>query len=199
MHRPTLAVLLTLAAAPALAQDRPPLTPTRDVTVTYRSIGSGVPAGMPPMTISWLAAQGLMRNDMPGMGWVVADPRSGRAFMVMEQARAIMDVPMPPSVEQQMNSPTVTFRREGSATVAGHACTIWLMQDGPNQARSCITAEGVMLRAEGTHQGQTSGIEATQVSFAAQDPARFQRPQGYQPMQVPPGLAPGAAPRQPTR
>ena len=204
MRRTTLALMLAVAT-PAMAQDRPQLTPTRDVAVTYRMIGGGAPAAAPPgapgsaITVSWSAAQGLMRTDMPGMGYMVADQRAGRAFMVMEAMRAIMDVPFGQAMRQQLNSPTATFRREGTATVAGLACTIWSVQDGPSQGRSCITSEGVMLRAEGTHQGQTGGMEATQVAFGPQDPARFQRPAGYQSMQMPQGMPPGAVPggRQP--
>ncbi len=194
--RRTIPLALLLIASPALAQDRPPLTPTRDVAVTYRVIGDAAqraPQGGPgsAITISWNAAQGLMRTDMPGMGWMVADPRQGRAFMVMEAMKSIMDVPLGQAMQQQMNSPTATFRREGTATVAGLPCTIWFTQDGPSQGRSCITAEGVVLRAEGTHQGQTGGMEATQVSFGPQDPARFPRPAGYQSMQMPQGMPPG--------
>ena len=194
MRRPALAALLTLAAAPALAQDKPPLTPTRDVAVTYRMLGNA-PAGAPQgIAMSWNAAQGLLRSDIPGMGWMVADQRNQRGFMVMEQMRMVMDIPVAQAMQQHGPSSGATFRREGTATIAGHACTIWFYQDGPTQGRSCVTADGVMLRAEGTHQGQSGGMEATQVTFGAQDPARFQRPQGYQTMQMPQGMPPGMAP-----
>jgi len=204
MRRTALATLLVAAALPAAAQDRPQLTPTRDVAVTYRMIGAAaqqMPPGAPSnMTISWLAAQGLMRSDMPGgMGWMVADPRNGRAFMVMEQMRAVMDIPAAQAMAQQMNSPTATYRREGTATIAGQACNVWVVQDGGNQGRSCVTSEGVVLRAEGTHGGQTGGMEATAVQFGPQDPARFQRPAGYQTMQMPQGMPPGMAPGAPGR
>lgn len=191
MRAALLAVPLLLAAAPALAQERPRMLPTRDVAVTYRLLGAGMPAGAPQsMQIAWLAASGLMRSEMPGMGWIVADQRNGKAFMVMEQMRMVMEVP-PSQAQHYAPPPEATFRREGSATVAGHACTIWAYQDRQGQGRSCITAEGVMLRAEGTHQGQSGGIEATAVDFAAQNPARFQRPPGYQTMQMPAGMPPG--------
>jgi hypothetical protein len=185
----TVLVAAALVAQPALAQDRPPLFPTRDVAVTYRTLGEA--AQLPAITMSWLAAQQLMRSDMPGMGYMVMDQRNQRAFMVVEQARMIMDIPTGQAMAQAGPSPNATFRREGSATVAGHACTIWSYQDGGNQGRACVTAEGVMLRAEGTSQGRTGGMEATQVAFGPQDPARFQRPQGYQAMQGMPGM-PGA-------
>jgi hypothetical protein len=185
----TVLVAAALVAQPALAQDRPPLFPTRDVAVTYRTLGEA--AQLPAITMSWLAAQQLMRSDMPGMGYMIMDQRNQRAFMVVEQARMIMDIPTGQAMAQAGPSPNATFRREGSATVAGHACTIWSYQDGGNQGRACVTAEGVMLRAEGTSQGRTGGMEATQVAFGPQDPARFQRPQGYQAMQGMPGM-PGA-------
>ena len=200
MRRTTLALMLAVAT-PAMAQDRPQLTPTRDVAVTYRMTGGSAPQGAPQtMQMSWNAAAGLLRSEVPGMGWMVADQRSGRAFMVMEPMRVIMDVPLGQQGSQLPGlSPNATYRREGNATVAGLRCTIWSVQDGPSQGRSCITSEGVMLRAEGTHQGQTGGMEATQVAFGPQDPARFQRPAGYQSMQMPQGMPPGAVPggRQP--
>ena len=57
MRRTTLALLLL--ATPAAAQDRPQLTPTRDVAVTYRMIGANAPPAPPPgapgggITMSW--------------------------------------------------------------------------------------------------------------------------------------------------
>jgi len=191
------ALALLLFASPAMAQDRPPLTPTRDVAVTYRLLGGGGggPMAQQGIVIAWNAQLGVMRSDMPGgLGWMVTDPKNGRAFMVMEQMRMVMDVPFGQMMQQYMNSPTATFRREGTDTVAGMSCTIWTVQDQGSTGRSCITSEGVMLRAEGTHQGQSGGMEATQVAFGPQDPRRFQRPQGYQTMQTPQGLPPGMVP-----
>jgi hypothetical protein len=112
--------------------------------------------------------------------------------MVMEQMRMVMDVPNGAPGQASAELPaSASFRREGTATVAGHRCTIWSYQDGGNQGRACVTDEGVMLRAEGTSQGRSGGMEATQVTFAAQDPRRFQRPAGYQTMQMPQGMPPG--------
>ncbi len=190
LRRALLGLLLALPAT-ALAQDRPPITPSRDVAVTYRFLGQSMPQGAPQsMTISWLAAQQLMRSDLPGMGYMVMDHRNQRAFMVMEQVRAIMELPAQQAVQQYGPSPRATFRREGSATVAGHSCTIWSYQDGDSRGRACVTADGVTLRAEGTAQGHSGGLEATNVAFGPQDPARFQRPQGYRTMQSLQGVAP---------
>lgn len=190
--RHMLAAAVLLGAAPAAAQERPPLTPTRDVAVTYRVTGPAAQQGAPAIVVAWNAAAQLMRSEVPGMGWMVMDLRQGRGFMVMEQMRAILDIPAGQMMQLPGHSPTATFRKEGTATVAGLPCTLWRVQDGASQGRSCITADGVMLRAEGSHQGQSGGMEATSVTFTPQDAARFQRPQGYQAMQGMPGMPPGA-------
>jgi hypothetical protein len=190
MPRHLLPALVLLAAVPAvaLAQDRPQIFPTRDVAVSYRFLGNtgGGPQGM---NVSWQASTQTMRNDIPGMGWMVADHRNQRGFMVMEQMRMIMDVPMGQVMQQYGPSDSATYRREGTATVAGLSCTVWSYEDRGNRGRACITSDGVTLRAEGTHQGQSGGMEATQVSYGPQDASRFQRPQGYGTMQVPQGGA----------
>jgi len=205
MPRPILAVVLGLIAMPAMAtaafaQERPPLFPTRDVAITYRITGAQAPQGMPGMppmqnmTMSWLAAAQTMRIDMAGAGFMVADHRAQRGFMVIEAARMVMDIPMEQALQQAGPSATATYRRTGTDTVAGLACTVWSYQDRGNNGTACVTNEGVMLRAQGASQGQSGGLEATQVTFGTQDPARFQRPQGYQTMQIPGGMGGTQAP-----
>lgn len=191
MRAVALLSLLALAA-PAFAQDRPAqITPTRDVAVTYRSIGqAGQQPGMPPgMTMAWHAATQMMRTDLPGMGYAVVDHRAGRAFMVMEAQRIIMDIPAGQAMQQGGLPANATFRREGTQTIAGHSCTVWAYQSGQDQGRACITADGVLLRAEGARGGQSGGMEATQVAYGPQDPARFRRPEGYQSLQGMPGMS----------
>lgn len=186
--------LFLLVAGAAMAQDRPVLFPTRDVAVTYRVTGAQ-PAGAPPaqeLTMSWNAAAQLMRMDIPGFGWSVTDHRNARAFAVMEQMRMIMDLPIAQAMQQYGPSANASYRREGTDTVAGSPCTVWSYQDRGNTGRACITADGVMLRGEGRSGGQSGGMEAVRVAYAAQDPARFQRPEGFQTMQMPGGAQPGA-------
>jgi hypothetical protein len=199
MRRSLLSLLFSLGALPALAQDRPPIYPTRDVAITYRVTGGQAQGGMPAMTMSWLSAAQTMRIDMAGMGYMVADHRNQRGFMVMDQMRMIMDIPMQQALQQAGPSPNAAYRRTGSDTVAGLACTVWSYQDGGNAGTACVTADGVMLRAQGSSQGQSGGMEATQVAYGTQDPARFQRPAGYQSMQMPGGAGqmPGAAGQRP--
>jgi hypothetical protein len=195
--RRTLPVLLaSLLAVPALAQERPPLAPTRDVSVTYRAAGG--PAGR-EIRMSWLVAEQKLRVDMPGgMGWSLVDQRAQKMVMVMDQQRMVMELPMqggPGGLTIPTQPPdSARFTRGGSATIAGLPCTVWQYQDGNSRGEACLTTDGVMLRSSGSHGGQSGSVEAVAVAFGAQDPARFRVPAGYQPMQLPAGIMPGRPP-----
>lgn len=200
------AIALIAAALPAAAQDRPPLHPTRDVSISYRFEGAapqGIPAPAGEMRLSWLNAEQKMRMDPPGgQGWMVTDTRSGTSFMVQDQARMVMQMPRDASMPAPgLPPPGMTFTRGGTETLLGYRCTVWTMKSPDGDGEACVTDDGVMLRSRGTVQGHTGGMVATQVTYAAQDPARFQAPQGYQSMQMPgapggPG-GPGRAPATP--
>jgi hypothetical protein len=189
----SLALACSLAALPALAQNRPALTPTRDVSVTYRATGPG--AGN-EIRISWLATGGLMRVDLPaGQGFMVADRGGNRpGFMVIEAQRLVMDLPADrlPATGLQPSA-NARFTREGTARIANTDCTIWRMEDQRRSGRACLTADGVTLRAEGD--GRQGQIEAISVTYGRQDPARFQRPAGYQASGTPSGASGGGLPR----
>jgi len=195
--RPTsslVAVLLATVIIPdAVAQQRPTATPTRDVSVTYR--GSGQAGAIGELRMSWLPARNMMRIDMGGgMGWMLMDMQAATAIMVMDAQRMIMNIPagqIPPG--GMAPSPAARFTREGSARIANLDCVNWRVEDRNETARVCLTTEGVMLRAESlSTQAESRGtLEATAVSFGVQDPARFQRPTGYQNLQLPSGLPPG--------
>lgn len=185
------ALLLVLSTAvldrSAAAQDTPQIFPTRDVSVVYRmNAGQG---RTQDMTLAWLAASRSMRVDMPGgLGWMVADHRAQRGFMVMEQMRMVMNIPMQQAMSQAGPSPNARYRRTGTDTVAGTRCTVWNFEDGSNRGNACITDDGVMLRMQGSAEGQAGSMEAVRVTYGAQDASRFQRPAGYQTMQMPQGM-----------
>jgi hypothetical protein len=197
--RTTLAAALLAAALPlaAQAQDRPQIFPTRDVAVTYRVAGQGQQA---ELTMLWSAAGRLMRMNMPGgVGFIVADHQNQRGFMVMEAMRSILDVPMDQAGGLQRDMENARFTRGGTEKIAGIDCTVWRYQGQAQSGEACITSDGVMLRAQGAAEGQQGRMEAVRVSYGPQDAAQFQRPQGYQTMQVPQGIpgAPGQRPGTP--
>lgn len=181
--------------APAAAQERPTLTPARDVAVTYRVVAEGAPPG--EMRMSWLAARRLMRMDMPGgQGWIVLDMGAGTAFMAMEAQRMVLDMPATPIAARMAPSAEARFSREGPARIANTDCVNWRVEEQGQAARICLTADGVMLRSETLSRAGTGPVpgllEATQISFGPQQAARFQRPAGYQDLQLPPPAQIGA-------
>ncbi len=190
------AVIAAFSPVIAQAQDRPQIFPTRDVAVTYNVSGQGQGA---ELTMQWSAAQRLMRMNMPGgMGYMVADHQNQRGFMVMEAMRSIIDVPMQEAAGMQQQLENARFTRGGTEKIAGADCTVWRYQGEGQNGEACITADGVMLRAEGTAQGQQGRMQATRVAYGPQDPGQFRRPQGYQSMQMPQGIPGMAGPRQAT-
>ena len=189
--RMTLAAAL-IATLPlgAQAQDRPQIFPTRDVAITYRVDGQGQQG---ELTMIWSAARRMMRMNMPqGLGYMVADQQGRRGFMVMEQMRMVMDVPMQQAGGMQYELENARFTRGGTEKIAGHDCTVWRYRSASGQGEACVTSDGVMLRANGNARGAGGGrMEATRVVFAPQDPSLFQRPRGYRTMQMPQGMPQG--------
>lgn len=190
--RPFLGLLLLAATSPAWAQDRPAITPSRDVAIAYRVTSEGqAPA---EFRVSWLAARGLLRVDLPGgESWMVLDQSAGRAFLVTEAQRQIMDTPTSGLPTGLVPDADARFTREGRARVAQTDCTNWRMEARTQAARVCVTSDGVVLRSESLDGPRSGLMEATALAFAAQDPRRFEQPAGYQRFQLPPGI--GGAPR----
>jgi len=180
--RTALLAALLLAAPPALAQDRPSLTPARDVAVTYRVAAEGQEG---EVRMAWLAAQNLLRMDLPGgQGWMLVNLRDGSGFLAMEPMRALMALPPGASAHERLSaSPNARFAREGEDRVAGTPCTNWRVEDQGEGGRLCITADGVVLRADGTR--RTGRMEAVAVAYGPQDPQRFRRPEGFREVQSP--------------
>ncbi|WP_207537988.1 hypothetical protein [Sabulicella rubraurantiaca] len=181
MHRLIIAALL--AATPAVAQERPSVTPTRDATVTYRlqgTPGGGAAGTLNEMRIGFLAARRLIRLDLPtGGGYIVADHRARTGFMVNEAMRAVVELPPGSGPAGMLPRESANYTREGSDSVAGFPCTLWRVEDAGRTARACITTDGLILRAEGPN----GRMEAVAVDRTPLDPLRFERPTGYQVMQ----------------
>ncbi len=168
--------LMLLLATPAAAQDKPATIPTRDVDVTYRMVQPV--AGGPPLMqrMRWSVAAGKLRVDPPSPSlYMIVDYKAHRMEVVRPADHAVLDLDAAgPGLPA---SPAGRFTRLGGDTVAGQGCTNWETTDSAGKTVSvCITAEGVMLRAS---QGANVLLEATTVSFASQDPAAFQPPDGF--------------------
>ncbi|MGE0224138.1 MAG: DUF4412 domain-containing protein [Acetobacteraceae bacterium] len=191
------AACVAALATAALAQDKPLLQPTRDASITYKTLGSDPGR---TMQISHAAAGGLTRMDMPAMdgGYAIVDRKNQRATMVIPARRAYIvlagpQIPDPGSLPEE----DAKFTRKGTDTVAGQACTVWAYTSANGNGTTCITADGLMLR--GVDQ-DGDGMEATNISLDPLPADRFAPPAGFQKMEMP-GMGgiggPGGAP--PTR
>ncbi len=188
MHsvRYALGSALLLSTCAAQAQDRPPPMPTRDVRVSYQSEDRHN-----SNRVAWLAAEGRMRIETDAQrGIMLVDTRGGGAVVILETEREFHDLGRVASVlaaPYQLAGPRQRLRREGADRVAGQACTVWRIDPPADEEdevkRACITADGVPLRLV-AGEGKEANVEyvATEVTYAAQDPARFRVPAGYRPL-----------------
>ncbi len=195
MQSPTFQALITcfvtgFAVPAAIAQERPPAMPTRDVIVTYKVDDT------PPTidTVAWLASQGRIRTE--GRSLInrvvhLIDTRNGAVVVLVDADRTYHDLgKMAAAMTQDIAvvRPDAKLTREGADTVAGQACTVWRIEaqeeaSSDEARRACITADGVPLRLiEGSGAEASTLYVATRVIYGPQDPARFQRPADYRPL-----------------
>ncbi len=170
-------VLLLSCHALALAQEKPPITPLRDVDITY-SMAQPIQGG-PPLTqrMRWSVTAGKLRVDPPSPGlYMIIDYRTKRLAVVKDSERAVLDMnASAPGLPGAASS--ASFTRGGADQVAGLACTNWQTTDASGRPTLiCVTVDGVMLRAS---QDGHALLEAASVTFGAQDPAAFLPPDGY--------------------
>ncbi len=69
--------------------------------------------------------------------------------------------------------------------MAGLDCTVWNLTGKQGTGSACITADGVVLRADGQARREGSGrLEATSVAYGPQPAALFEPPPGFQRMDL---------------
>ena len=169
------ALCLVSAPAAAMAQDRPPVRPTRDVDVSYRSEQAGQ---VIEQRSRFAATAQRMRLDTatPGL-YMLVDYRANTMSLVSDPDRGAVDMPVPPTGVGPAGGTSGSYVRRGQDQVAGLPCTEWEVQDNRGQPTlTCFTADGVMLRAR--YGAQVLAI-ATRVAYGPLDPALFDVPSGY--------------------
>lgn len=162
---------LLLAAHAASAQDRPSLTPTRDVDIIYRTERAGQ---VIEQRSRFDAALQRTRLDMPTPGlYSILDHRAHTLSIVSDPERGVIDMPSGATGQAGAGA----YARRGQDQVAGLACTEWETLDSQKQAvLTCFTPDGVMLRAR---RGAAVLAVATRVTYGPLDPVLFTAPAGY--------------------
>ena len=173
-----IAAACLLTCAPALAQDRPVTSPTRDVDVTYRA-GQG--NAVVQQRSRFRASDQRLRVDTPTPGvYAIVDYRSRTLAMVSDAERAVLDMPAPAGAVPggvAAGQGGAAFVRRGTDEVAGLACTEWETTDTAGlPTLACFTGDGVMLRAR---RGAQVLVVAARVAYGGLDPAAFTVPAGY--------------------
>jgi Domain of unknown function (DUF4412) len=193
--RHLLVTMFVLAAGPALAQDRPPLLPSKDVTVTYATSQGR------EMTITYGGGGQRMRIEgmSAGGGYAIVDRTAGTMTIVRPQQQMYMRMPEPPAMRAGMlgrQLDNATFAREGRDSVAGIACTVWKVTTEKGTGDACVDANGLVLRARGANstdpQHQDQLLLAKKVDYHRVPASIFEPPADYKAMTLP--AMPGATP-----
>ena len=136
-----------LAGAPAWADDRPNLQPSRDVQIEYLSEGSAR-QGPHIVTMHVSATSHRMRID-PGdaSAYMIMEPQSKRVTMVMLAQHKYMERVADPAMAGTFHPTDVQFAKVGRDTVAGLSCTVYETKSDTRRGQVCLTDDGVMLRS----------------------------------------------------
>ena len=171
--------LLVLTAA----GDAPLMTPSRDVDVTYTitaPVSATTPA-RPSLTerMRWDTAGGRYRVDPPTPGmWMVVDEHAHTMTVMREAEHEALVMPRSATSHAGPGAASGrTYERRGTDTVAGQPCTVWrTTDDRGTEVLSCITADGVLLRAS---VGGHTVIEAKSVAYGPEPASVFAVPEGF--------------------
>ena len=177
-----LVVISVPALAPAFAQERPLTRPTRDVDVTYVATVNGKPVQQRTRTAADAAE---IRIDTPSPGLYMILNRTAHTMdMVSDGDQGVIQMPYDPAQAAATPAEGASYRRIGTATVAGLGCTEWETTDSAGHlVTACFTDDGVMLRARA---GDKVVVTAARVAYGRLDPAIFAVPADYQRTVSPP-------------
>jgi hypothetical protein len=215
MRQRFLIVAWLVVAASAWAGDAPMIHPNRDVAVEYRS-GRAQPSGAQPsgaqqgsaaepgrvVTMRFSSKTGRIRIDgASGRGYTILDPGAGVMTLVMQERQMYAQRPADPGMVVMFQATNAAFRKTGSDTIAGVACTTYDATFNEHSGQVCLTNDGVMLRARSADAEHGRELEAVTVTYADQPADLFEIPAGYQKLDtstMPHGMnlgPPGGGPR----
>ena len=184
--------LLVAACFPALALAQPRLVPGGDVDVLYQLDGAAaqqIPGGAPDgVRLQWDAAGQRLRAEPVGQPvYAITDLRRRVADIVFAAQSSVLELPLRGGDPQALLAGAdARFTRKGTGHVLGMECTEWAVQARRVDATGCVTADGIVLRAEGTWNGQLGRAMARSVARGAIPDSAFEPPASF--IRVPLGV-----------
>jgi hypothetical protein len=182
------AIFVGLGVAHAAA---PRLLPDHDVMGVYQITQPGRPSQT--WQVRYQAASRKLRAvSVAGQAsgvTVLLDLATGSADVVLPQMHAVVAVPgLSGLIHKVLDQNGAQFTRLGGATIAGHACTRYLVLKPKGDGSACITQGGVVLAARGKNDQGSLNVTALQMNDTPQPPDDFVLPDGYSHISLPPQM-----------
>ena len=177
--------MVVLACLPILAAAQPRLVPSGDVDVLYQLDGPAaqqIPGGAPDgVRLQWNASgQRLRAEPVGGIVYAITDLRRRVADLVFATQSSVLELPLRGGDPQALLAGAdARFTRRGTNRVLGMDCDEWSVHASRLDATGCVTADGVILRAEGTWNGQPGRAVALSVVRDPIPAARFAPPANF--------------------
>jgi hypothetical protein len=182
MRRHFLILAALAVAAPAMADDRPLMRPSRDVAVEYRSNGAAAEV----VTMRFAGNGNRIRIDGPNdRGYAILDSDAGRMIVVIAEKHMYLERPADPNMMPMFQAANAAFVKTGTDKVAGLSCTTYDANINDRKGQVCLTSDGVMLRAKSADADHQRELEAVKVTYGDQPSALFEPPAGFQKMDIP--------------
>ena len=185
-------LIVAAASLPTLAVAQPRLVPGGDVNVLYRLDGAAadqIPGGAPGgVRLEWDAGGQRLRAEPVGQPvYAITDLRRRVADIVFAAQSSVLELPLRGGDPQTLLAGAdARFTRKGTGTVLGMECTEWTIQARHVDATGCVTADGIVLRAEGTWNGQPGRATAQSVARGPIPDSAFVPPANF--IRVPLGV-----------
>ena len=178
-------LLAGLLSLPGLAGAQPRLVPSADVEVVYRVSGAAadqIPGGAPDgVRLQWDAAGQRLRAEPVGRTmYAITDLSRHVADIVFPAQTSFLELPLRMGDPQTLLAGAdVRFTRRGAGHVLGLDCTEWTIHSRKVDGAGCVTADGIVLRADGQFDGRPGGMQAVSVTRGPVPAARFAPPSGF--------------------
>lgn len=172
-----------LAASPATAAPSgPPTMPLVDATVLYRV----APTGRPTADVRVFFGGGgtLLRIDAPdGRSETVLDGTHRTLLVIIAGQRAFATIPASAPIRDPflLGGENMAFTASGDTRhLAGLDCAVWEVRTASGSGTACVTANGILLAADGPDGAGGSGRVFALAATVAPLPASvWQPPPGF--------------------